>query len=94
MLDRESLTTTGVGFRIAIPHGKTDAVREASVAFARLAKPIDWEAMDGKPVDTVFQLTVPDNSKGDAHLQLLSALSRRLIHTGFRDQIRLKKSLL
>lgn len=85
---REALTTTGIGFGIAIPHGKTDAVNDVSVAIARLRQPIDWEAMDGKPVDMVFQLAVPETSQGDVHLKLLAALSRQLIHADFRAQIK------
>jgi fructose-specific phosphotransferase system IIA component len=86
--EREALATTGIGFGIAIPHGKTDAVNTVSVAIAKLAKPIDWQAMDDAPVDTVFQLAVPAASQGDAHLNLLAALSRKLIHADFRAQIK------
>lgn len=86
--DREALTTTGIGFGIAIPHGKTDAVNSVSVAIAKLEQPIDWEAMDGKPVDMIFQLAVPAASQGDAHLKLLAALSRQLIHADFRSKIK------
>lgn len=86
--DREALTTTGIGFGIAIPHGKTDAVNSVSVAIAKLQQPIDWDAMDGNPVDMVFQLAVPAASQGDAHLKLLAALSRQLIHADFRNEIK------
>lgn len=86
--ERENLTTTGIGFGIAIPHGKTNAVKDISVAFARLENPIDWNSLDGQPVDLVFQLAVPETCKGDEHLKLISALSRNLIHDEFREQIR------
>ncbi|MFC6180526.1 PTS sugar transporter subunit IIA [Lactiplantibacillus daowaiensis] len=84
---RETLTTTGIGFGIAIPHGKTDAVKTVSVAFGKLAQPIDWESLDGEPVTMIFQLAVPESSKGDEHLRLISALSRNLIHAEFREQL-------
>ena len=85
--ERERLTTTGIGFGIAIPHGKTDAVKDVSVAIGRLQTPVEWDAMDGKPVTMVFQIAVPEASKGNEHLRLISALSRQLIHQEFRDQI-------
>lgn len=84
---RETLTTTGIGFGIAIPHGKTDAVKDVSVAIGRLKKPVEWNAMDNKPVKMVFQIAVPESSKGDEHLRLLSELSRQLIHSEFRKKI-------
>lgn len=84
---REATATTGIGFGIAIPHGKTDAVKNVSVAIARLNQPVDWNSMDGKPVKMVFQIAVPESSKGDEHLRLLSELSRKLIHKEFREAI-------
>ncbi|MDV0431713.1 fructose PTS transporter subunit IIA [Lactiplantibacillus sp. DA1] len=85
--EREALTTTGIGFGIAIPHGKTNAVKEISVAFGRLHNPIEWESLDGKPVSMIFQLAVPESSCGDEHLRLISALSRQLIHEEFRQEL-------
>lgn len=85
VLEREELTSTGIGFGIAIPHGKTTAVKECAVAFARLTKKIEWGSLDNRPVDTVFLLAVPEKSAGDEHLKMLAALSRKLIHKEFRE---------
>lgn len=85
--EREELTTTGIGFGIAIPHGKTDAVKAVSVTFGRLATPIDWHSLDGQPVKMIFQLAVPESSRGDEHLRLISALSRQLIYKEFREKL-------
>jgi fructose-specific phosphotransferase system IIA component len=82
---REATATTGIGFGIAIPHGKTDAVKDVSVVIGRLKQPVDWNSMDGKPVKMIFQIAVPESSKGDDHLRLLSELSRKLIHEEFRE---------
>ena len=82
---REETYATGVGFSVATPHAKTDAVKTASVAFARLKKPIHWD--DGDDVTMIFQLAVPCTGAGDRHLQILAALSRKLIHDEFRDAI-------
>lgn len=82
---REETYATGVGFSVATPHAKTDAVKTASVAFARLKKAIHWD--DEDDVTMIFQLAVPCTWAGDLHLQILAALSRKLIYDEFRDQI-------
>jgi fructose-specific phosphotransferase system IIA component len=87
VLDRENLTTTGIGFGIAIPHGKTEAVTQTTVAFGRSATPIDWDSLDGTPAQIIFLLAVPEASKGDEHLRIIASLSRKLIHEEFRDKL-------
>lgn len=87
VMQRESLATTGIGFGIAIPHGKTDAVNRVSVAIGRLTEPLEWQSLDGKKVQMIFLLAVPEKSKGDDHLRILSGLSRKLIHKDFREQL-------
>ncbi len=82
---REETYATGVGFSVATPHAKTDAVKTASVAFARLKKEIYWDEEDN--VTMIFQLAVPETGAGDRHLQILAALSRKLIDDDFREQI-------
>ncbi|GAB2022805.1 fructose PTS transporter subunit IIA [Pseudolactococcus yaeyamensis] len=87
VLDREALTTTGIGFGIAIPHGKTKAVTKTTVAFGRTRKAIDWESLDGTPAQIIFLLAVPEASKGDEHLRIIASLSRKLIHEDFRKKL-------
>lgn len=82
---REETYATGVGFSVATPHAKTDAVKTASVAFARLKNEIYWDEEDN--VTMIFQLAVPETGAGDRHLQILAALSRKLIDDDFREQI-------
>ncbi|WP_067847787.1 PTS sugar transporter subunit IIA [Alicyclobacillus mali (ex Roth et al. 2021)] len=84
---REEEGTTGFGKGIAIPHGKSSAVREAALMFARLAKPVDWNSLDGAPVDTVFLILVPEGAHDD-HLRLLSKLARKLMHDDFVGALR------
>ncbi|MFO7152104.1 MAG: fructose PTS transporter subunit IIA [Bacillota bacterium] len=88
---RENLCTTGIGMGIAIPHGKCSCVRKPAVAFGRSASGISWDTMDGKPVDMVFLLAVPESGAGDQHLQLLAMLSRKLMHEDFREGLRAAK---
>jgi PTS system fructose-specific IIA component len=86
VLERETLGTTGIGFGIAIPHGKSSAVKRPSIAFARLKAPIDWQSLDDQPVTMVFLIAVPEESANE-HLQILASLSRKLIHEEFRDRL-------
>jgi PTS system fructose-specific IIA component len=88
VLDREKLFTTGVGNGIAIPHGKTDSVKESMMVFAKLDQQIEWESLDGKPVDLVFLLGVPEKDANDLHLQILSRISRKLMDDIFVDKLR------
>ena len=76
---REGLGSTGVGSGIAIPHAQVAALDQFFGLFVRLDRPIDYEAIDARPVDLVFLLLIPSNSK--EHLHALAAISRRL-----RDQ--------
>ncbi|WP_010632424.1 PTS sugar transporter subunit IIA [Sporolactobacillus vineae] len=87
VIEREKLATTGIGFGIAIPHGKTDAVNVVSVAIGRLVEPLEWNSLDGEKVQMIFLLAVPEKSKGDEHLRILSELSRKLIHKDFRERL-------
>lgn len=87
VLDREKLSTTGIGFGIAIPHGKCCAVSEPTVAFGRLKKPLDWQSLDGDPVEIIFMLAVPSMSASNEHLKILAALSRKLMHKEFKEKL-------
>jgi nitrogen PTS system EIIA component len=73
--EREQLGSTGFGQGVAIPHGKVDALGRIYCLFARLAEPVDYKAIDGRPVDLVFLLLSPSNA-GAEHLKALAAISR------------------
>ncbi|KXG43101.1 PTS sugar transporter subunit IIA [Tepidibacillus decaturensis] len=87
VLNREKQGSTGIGFGVAIPHGKSNGVKKPGLGFARLAQPIEWESLDGNPVTMVFLIAVPEESEGNEHLQILAAISRKLIHEEFRNQL-------
>src|SRR6185312_8619294 len=70
LLRREKLGTTAVGYGVAIPHGKLPKLEKLFGLFARLERPIDFEAMDGQPVDLVFLLLAPEGAGAD-HLKAL-----------------------
>ena len=86
ILARESLASTGIGEGVAVPHALADDIRETAMAVARLAKPIDFDAVDGEPVDLLFLLVGPKGTT--AHLQLLSKLARLLHDPAFRKAAR------
>ncbi len=77
LLERERLGTTGVGSGIAIPHGKLPGLRRLYGMFARLESPIDYESIDGQPVDLIFLLLAPGGAGAD-HLKALARVSRLL----------------
>lgn len=79
LLERESISTTGVGDGIAIPHGRSNLVTETVVLFGRSAAGVNFESMDGKPVHLFFMIATPENS-GNEHLKILAELSGKLMH--------------
>ena len=85
LLQREKLGSTGVGNGVAIPHGKLPKLEKLFGLFARLERPIDFEAMDGQPVDLAFLLLAPEGAGAD-HLKALARIARLL-----RDQDVAKK---
>ncbi len=81
-LEREKESTTGFGNGVAIPHARSNNIKEAAILFGRTDSDIEWDSLDGKPVNTFISLLVP-NDQGDTHLKLLAQLSRKLVHKDF-----------
>ncbi len=73
VVERESLMSTGIGLGVAIPHAKLECIDGFFVATAVLARPVEWDALDHKPVRVVFLIGGPDGSQG-AYLQLLAQI--------------------
>ncbi|HAM4505601.1 TPA: PTS 2-O-a-mannosyl-D-glycerate transporter subunit IIABC [Escherichia coli] len=85
---RESLGPTALGEGLAVPHGKTAAVKEAAFAVATLSEQLQWEGVDGpEAVDLVVLLAIPPNEAGTTHMQLLTALTTRLADDEIRARI-------
>lgn len=74
---REALGSTGLGNGIAIPHGKLPGLSGVTAAFARLEKPVDFDALDDQPVDLVIMLLAPIGAGAD-HLKALATVARLL----------------
>jgi len=77
LLQREKLGSTGVGNGIAIPHGKLPKLEHLFGLFARLDRPVEFEALDGQPVDLIFLLLAPEAAGAD-HLKALARVARLL----------------
>ena len=77
LMERERLGTTGIGHGIAIPHGKLPGLDRVYGVFAKLERPVDFDAIDDQPVDLIFLLLAPANSGAD-HLKALAKVSRML----------------
>lgn len=87
VLQREATGSTGIGFGVAIPHGKSPGVAKAGIAFAKLGEPLEWASLDGDPVQVVFMIAVPQEAAGNEHLKILIAISRKLIDEEFRGKL-------
>jgi len=85
--EREQLGSTGFGHGVAIPHGKIDGLTRIYGLFTRLSEPIDYKAIDGKPVDLVFLLLSPPDA-GAEHLKALAAVSRVTRHQPTLEKMR------
>ncbi len=78
LLDRERIGSTGIGSGVAIPHIKLKHVKKMYGILARLETPIAYDAIDDKPVDLIFMLVAPADSKTTQHLKMLAHISRLL----------------
>ncbi|MGY0432383.1 fructose-specific PTS transporter subunit EIIC [Bacillus rugosus] len=87
ILNREQQGTTAIGMNIAIPHGKSEAVREPSVAFGIKRSGVGWNSLDGSDAKLIFMIAVPKESGGNQHLKILQMLSRKLMDDSYRERL-------
>jgi PTS system nitrogen regulatory IIA component len=85
--EREQLGSTGFGQGVAIPHGKVEGLKQIYCLFARLSEPLDYKAIDGRPVDLVFLLLSPPDA-GAEHLKALASISRVTRHGATLEKMR------
>ena len=85
--EREQLGSTGFGGGVAIPHGKIEGLTRIYCLFVRLAEPVDYKAIDGRPVDLIFLLLSPPDA-GAEHLKALAAISRITRHLPTLEKMR------
>jgi nitrogen PTS system EIIA component len=87
LLERERLGSTGIGMGIGIPHGKLPGLQRFCGVFARLDRPIPFEAVDDQPVDLIFLLLAPEDAGAD-HLKALARISRLLRDRAVCEKLR------
>ncbi|MEH7895121.1 PTS fructose transporter subunit IIABC [Bacillus thuringiensis] len=87
IMNREQESTTGIGINIAIPHGKSAAVRKPSVVFGIKQSGIDWNSLDGTKAKLIFMIAVPKGNEGNEHLKILQMLSRKLMDDSYRERL-------
>jgi len=85
-MEREAEYSTGIGMGVGIPHAKSAVVKQPVVAFGKSNKGIEFDSFDGEPVYLVFLIAVPEKSDKE-HLNILSTLSRALMHEEVRDAL-------
>ena len=90
LLERESLGSTGFGHGTAFPHARLANIKKVKAFFAKLEEPVDFESLDGEPVDLVFLLISPEDSGAD-HLTALAEISRLLKNEDICKKIRKTK---
>jgi PTS system nitrogen regulatory IIA component len=86
LFTRERLGSTGLGQGVAIPHGRIKGLKEAVAAFVRLAEPVPFDAPDGRPVNILVFLLVPEQAT-QQHLDILSELAQMLSDKPFRESL-------
>ena len=91
VLERETTRTTGIGNGLAIPHGKSGGTNQLVMAIGKLAAPIDFQAIDGRPVALIWLLASPPDKTGP-HIHALARISRLMTIDKFRQALAAAKS--
>lgn len=87
-LAREEIDKTGMVDGFAVPHCKTNAVKNAAVVIYKNDAPLEWPSLDDKPVDIAMALLIPDSEAGSTHLRLLSKAAMLLMDDNFKTKLR------
>lgn len=85
--EREQVLSTGIGHGVALPHGKTDTCDQLVIAAGVTADPVEFDALDGQPVELVFLLLGPESAAG-SHIKALSRISRLVRQPAVRDRLK------
>lgn len=88
LIERERIGSTGIGCGVAIPHIKIEGLKRMYAVLARLEKPVHFDSIDNQPVDIIFTLLAPADSKTTLHLKALAQISRFLKNAGTCDALR------
>lgn len=86
LLEREGLGSTGIGFGVAIPHGRSPEISKPAMVFGRSKDPVNFDAIDGQPSRFFFLLVAPENGNND-HLYLLAKIARMMKEAKSRERL-------
>ncbi|OOM81579.1 PTS sugar transporter subunit IIA [Clostridium sp. BL-8] len=86
-MDREALDSTGFGNGVAIPHAKVKNLKKPMIGIIKFSKPIEWDAIDGNPVNVVIPLIMPAEDENNLHLKIISSFARKLAHKEFIEKL-------
>ncbi|SFK07684.1 PTS system D-fructose-specific IIA component (F1P-forming), Frc family [Marinilactibacillus piezotolerans] len=86
--EREAEGTTGMMDGFAIPHAKSKTIKEPAMVIFKLTDGVEWNSMDGKKIDFVISLMIPEKEKGTTHLQLLSKVARLLMKNDVKQLLK------
>ncbi len=86
--NRESLSTTGFGKEISIPHAQVSSLREPVIGIFKYNKPVKWDSLDKQDVKISFYLLVPKDDKDNTHLKIISKLARLMMNQEFVTNIK------
>lgn len=87
LYEREAEFATGMGNGVAIPHCKSDCVKDAAFTLVKLNNPVEWGSLDDQPVDYVIMLAAP-NTSDNVHLKMLSQVAANLMDDDFREGLK------
>ncbi|MFH1504954.1 MAG: PTS sugar transporter subunit IIA [Candidatus Omnitrophota bacterium] len=87
VFERESLKTTGIGNGIAIPHARTEAVKNFVIVFGKSTEGVEFDSLDAKPVKLIFLMGTPKGKNLNDYLEILARLTRLLQHESFRNAL-------
>jgi len=87
VFERESLSTTGIGHYIAIPHARSNMVKDLVIVFGRAIQGLEFGSLDKKPVKLIFLMGTPKEKGLNDYLKVLSTITRRLDKESFREQL-------
>jgi PTS system nitrogen regulatory IIA component len=92
LLEREAAAPTGVGQGIAVPHAEVEGLSRMRAVFIRLETPVDFDAVDDKPVDLIFAILAPAGA-GSEHLRALARVARIMRRADIREQLRVARTV-
>lgn len=86
-MDREALDSTGFGNGVAIPHAKILNLKNPMIGIVKFSKSIEWDAIDGNPVNVIIPLVMPAKDENNLHLKIISSFARKLAHKEFIERL-------